>query len=92
MEVTVTFFGPLAEQAGCDSIELSFSKEQTFGDLLDEIGHRFGERFHKRIWDSAENNFKAGILIIGKGRDLDKRKTPLMAGEEIKIVPVFAGG
>lgn len=92
MKVTVAFFGPLAEQVGHGTVQFEFSHQATYGDLLNEIGNRFGSRFHKRIWDSQENTFKAGILIIGEGRDLDAREAPLRDGEEIKIVPVFGGG
>ncbi len=92
IKITVIFFGPLAEQAGAKTMQFDLPKGSTYGDLLDDIGHRFGHRFHKRIWDSRENVFKAGILSIGLGRDLDSRDMLLNADEEIKIVPVSAGG
>ena len=45
-----------------------------------------------RIWDSEANVFKAGILTIGSGRDLDSRETRLTEGEEIKVLPMLGGG
>ena len=92
MRVTVMFFGPLGEQAGQETVQFDLPKGGTYGDLLDEIGNRFGQQFHERIWDAQENDFKAGILIVGTGRDLDSRETPLIDGEEIKIVPILGGG
>jgi molybdopterin converting factor small subunit len=90
--ITVVFFGPLAAQAGEKTIQFDLPTGSTYGDLLDDIGRQFGHRFHTRIWDSRENEFGAGILSIGAGRDLDSRDAPLNDGEEIKIVPVSAGG
>ena len=92
MKVTVTFFGPLGEQAGQETTQFDLPQGGTYGDLLDEIGNRFGNKFHERIWDAKENVFKPGILIVGTGRDLDSRDTSLIDGEEIKIVPILGGG
>ena len=92
MKVTVMFFGPLGEQAGQQTVHFSLPKGSTYGDLLDEIGNQFGNKLHERIWDTQENVFKAGILVVGTGRDLDSRDTSLNDGEEIKIVPILGGG
>ena len=92
MKVTVVFFGPLADQTGQKISTFDLPEGANYGDLLDNIGQRFSHRFHERIWDPEENSFTAGILVIGAGRDLESRETPLIDGEEIKIVPVFAGG
>ena len=92
MKVTVTFFGPLGEQAGEETVQFDLPQGATFGDLLVDIGHRFGDRFHERVWDHEANIFMPGILTVGTGRDLDSRSTPLMDGEEIKIVPLLGGG
>ena len=92
MKVTVTFFGPLGEQTGEETVRFDLPKGATFGDLLDDIGDRFGNRFHERIWDPEAKIFKPGILIVGTGRDLDSRDTPLLDDEEIKIVPILGGG
>lgn len=92
ISVTVTFFGPLGEQIGEKTTSFEFSQGSVYGDLLLEIGRRFGDRFHRKIWDTEHYEFKAGILVIGEGRDLETRDTPLVDGENIRIIPVFAGG
>ena len=92
MKVKVMFFGPLGEQAGQETAQFDLPQESTYGDLLDQIGNRFGHQFHERIWNAQENVFKPGILIVGTGRDLDSRDTSLIDGEEIKIVPILGGG
>jgi molybdopterin converting factor small subunit len=92
MQVTIKFFGPIAEQVEQERVTFSFSEGATYGHLLDEIGKRFGHRLHERLWDAEQRIFKAGILAVGAGRDLNRRETPLKDGEEIKIVPLLGGG
>ena len=92
MLVVVKFLGPLSEQTGQEKWEFSLDRGATFGHLLEEIGKRFGHRFHERFWDASQKTFKAGILALGDGRDLNTRDIPLKDGEEIKIVPLLGGG
>ena len=92
MKVTVSFMGPLREYAGESRVEFALPGEATFGLVLDEIGRRFGDRLPPRIWDSEARAFKAGILTIGTGRDLDSRETAVLDGEEIKVLPMLGGG
>jgi len=92
MEVTVHFIGPLIEYTGQRTLRFSFSDGALYGALLDEFDQRFGDRFPETMWDRNQRFFKKGILVVGAGRDLDSPETPLMDGEEIKIVPVLAGG
>jgi len=92
MEVTVRFMGPLAEYTGVRTIRMMFSGAGMYGEVLDEIDRQFGALFPEAMWDREQKLFKKGILVIGAGRDLDSRETPLKDGEEIKLVPVFGGG
>jgi molybdopterin converting factor small subunit len=92
MRVSVTFAGPLGDYVGERTVQFDLPPEASYGALLREIGSRFGERFPPRIWDEGASDFKAGILVIGAGRDLDSPSIPLMDGEEIKVLPLLAGG
>ena len=92
MKVTVQFMGPLRDFVGKQTAEFDFPERVTYGVLLEEIGRRFGQCFPEKIWDANGGGFKAGILIMGKGRDLDDRETLLMDGEEIKVLPLLGGG
>lgn len=92
MDVTVTFIGPMIEFTGERKVLFSFSDGALFGALLDEFDRHFGDRFPEDMWDRNERFFKKGILVVGMGRDLESRDTPLTDGEEIKIVPAFGGG
>ncbi len=92
MRVMVMFMGPLAGYVGQKAVQFDLPQGAIYGDLLDEIGRRFGAKFPERIWDNKANVFKPGILIVGEERDLESRETPLVEGEEIKVVPLAAGG
>jgi len=92
MKVIVKFFGPLGEQIGRESVAIELSPGAVFGHLLEALGERFGSRFQAGLWDAEQKAFKAGILVIGAGRDLNDRDMPLQDGEESKIVPLLGGG
>lgn len=92
MKVSVRFFGPLAQLVGQEVADFSLPEGATYGLLLDGIHRRFGHRLHERLWDREAKSFRSGILVIGDGRDLDSGDSPLRDGEEIKVVPVLAGG
>lgn len=84
--------GPLKDYVGEQRAEFDLPDRAVYGVLLDEIGRRFGQCFPEKIWDTKGRDFKAGILIMGTGRDLDDRATLLTEGEEIKVLPLLAGG
>jgi molybdopterin converting factor small subunit len=92
MRVRVTFVGPLGDYVGERTVPFDLPPGSSYGALLEEIGSRFGGNFPPRIWDERATDFKAGILVIGAGRDLDSRSIPLLEGEEIKVLPLLAGG
>lgn len=92
MKVTVMFLGPLAQFVGRETVPFDLPDGATYGDLLDDIGNRFGERLHERIWDNEAHAFRAQILVVGTGRDHEARETPLFENEEIKIIPFLPGG
>ena len=92
MKITVQFMGPLRDYVGEKTVEFDLAEQATYGALLEEIGHRFGHCFPEKIWDSNGGGFKAGILIMGTGRDLEDRETLLNEDEEVKILPLLGGG
>lgn len=92
MKVTVRFMGPLREFAGGDALELELPEGSSYGQVLQEIDRRLGGRLPARIWDSAAKDFKAGILVMGVGRDLTDHSAVLRDGEEIKVLPMLGGG
>ena len=77
---------------GEQTAEFELPDQASYGVLLDEIGRRFGQCFPEKIWDTNGGGFKAGILIMGTGRDLDDPATRLMDDEEIKVLPMLGGG
>ena len=84
--------GPLKDYVGEQTAEFELPDQASYGLLLDVIGRRFGRCFPEKIWDTNGGGFKAGILIMGTGRDLDDPATRLMDDEEIKVLPMLGGG
>ena len=92
MKVVVRFMGPLKDFVGEENVPFDLPGQATYGALLEEIGHRFGHCFPEKIWDTDNSCFKAGILVMGTGRDLDDPSTHLTDDEEIKVLPMLGGG
>jgi len=84
--------GPLKDYVGQQIAEFDLPDRSPYGALLDEIGRRFGHCFPEKIWDTDNSCFKAGILIMGTGRDLEDPATQLMDDEGIKVLPMLGGG
>ncbi len=92
MRVTVQFMGPLKDFVGEQTAEFDFPVQVKYGDLLEEIGSRFGHCFPEKIWDTNGGGFKPGILVMGDGRDLEDPETLLEDGEAIRVLPLLGGG
>jgi molybdopterin converting factor small subunit len=92
MKVTVQFMGPMKDFVGEQTAEFDFPEPVKYGDLLREIGSRFGHCFPEKIWDTNGGGFKPGILVMGTGRDLDDPEALLIDGERIRVLPLLGGG
>ena len=92
MRITVMFLEPLAHLVGRDTVRFDLPRGAVYGDLLDDIGRRFGDRLQDRFWDRASNCFKEQVLVTGTTRDYSDRDTPLAESENIKVIPFLAGG
>ena len=92
MEVNVLLFGALQQQIGQKKIHFSLPPEARFGDLLDEIGRRFGNRISGYLWDAESHEFKPGVRAVAERGFLESREAPLRDGEEIRIFPSMGGG
>ena len=92
MKVTVTFLGILRQEAGRDTLVLDLPAGAVFGDVLDAIGRQLGDRLGNRVWNAETRAFRPGVNVIGEGRALDSRTTPLKEGESIQVLPVVGGG
>ena len=92
MKVLVRFMGPLKDFVGEENVPFDLPDQATYGALLVEIGQRFGHCFPDKIWDTENSCFRAGLLIMGTGRDLEDPETVLMDDEEIKVLPMLGGG
>ena len=92
MLVKVHFMGPLGLAIGQKVVDFDLEDGASYGALLREIGRRFATQFPKGLWDETNNRFKAGVLTIGAGRDLDDPETLLREEESIRFVPMLIGG
>jgi MoaD family protein len=77
--VRVRLFAALREAAGASEVEAS---GRTAGELADDLGRRFGERFAAvaAVSSFVVNGERAGA------------ETPVAQGDEVAILPPVSGG
>ncbi|MGW8302643.1 MAG: hypothetical protein ACWGNO_11270 [Desulfobacterales bacterium] len=92
MKVNITFCGPLARYTGIDKTQIELSEIGCFGDLLSEVGRRYGPNMPSLIWDAERGSFTHHILAMKGFKNLTDLKEPLNNGEEIKFFLIMVGG
>ncbi len=84
--------GTLAKYAGVDSAEIELRDGARYGDLLSEVGKRYGRNFPTKCWDSEKCEFIKPISAVGSAGDIEARDTPLSQNEEIHFLIPISGG
>ena len=92
MKVKVNFLGVLSKYTGIETVEFDLGDGALYGDLLEEIGARFGDKLPEKCWDSEKVEFIKPINAIGSSGDIEERDTPLEGHEEIHILLPISGG
>jgi molybdopterin converting factor small subunit len=92
MQITVIFIGPLADLVGRDTVTFELPHGAVYGDLLDDIGSRFGDKLQDRFWNHEATCFNEQVLVTGTDRDYNDHDMPLVENENIRIIPFLAGG
>ena len=92
MRITVIFFNIVKQYAGVPGMEVELNDDASLGELLQEVGRRFGDKFPAWLWDPQNEAFNPSILVFvdnGQGRDLTCR---LHDGSEVSLAVGLAGG
>ncbi len=92
MKIKINFLGMLSNYTGVESIEIDLGDDARYGDLLMEVGARFGDKLPERCWDSDKNEFIKPISAFGTAGDIEDRDTPLAGNEEIHFLMPVSGG
>lgn len=77
--MNVRLFAALREIAGDAHVEAS---GKTVGDVVDELGRRYGERFAQIA--------AVGSFVVNGERAT--RETPIAEGDEVALLPPVSGG
>ena len=92
MKVKVNFVGTLSKYPGVESVEIELLDGARYGDLLRELGARYGDKFPRKCWDTSKNEFVKPISAIGSKGDIETTDTPLSENEEIYFLIPISGG
>jgi molybdopterin converting factor small subunit len=92
MKIKINFMGMLSKYTGVESVDIELPDDARYGDLLDEIGARYGADLPEKCWDRNANEFIKPISAIGSNGDVELRDTPLTGTDEIHILIPISGG
>jgi molybdopterin converting factor small subunit len=94
MKITAVFNGILANYIGMKRAEFDLTAGAKYADLLNAIGHNYGEKMPEQLWNKKQVKFEAAILATRDARRLNPFKlgTPLKEGDEINFFISLAGG
>ena len=92
MKIKVNFLGMLSNYTGVESVDFDLNDDAVYGDLLEEVAARFGDKLPKRCWSASRKEFKKPINAIGSNGDIEERDTPLAGHDEIHFLMPVSGG
>jgi len=92
MMVRLRVFGVLSQYVGGIHQAVDLPAGATLGDLLAEIGRRWGEQLPEQLWDHAAGRFRGAVILRAGGSDLHELGAPLPEGQEVAILVPMAGG
>jgi molybdopterin converting factor small subunit len=92
MKIKVNFMGTLSKYAGVESVDIDLDDDACYGDLLEEIGRRYGDKLPKKCWDPDKVEFIKPINAIGSNGDIEERDTLLAGHEEVYFLLPISGG
>ena len=84
---------PLTLRRFCDNLESVEVSAETVGEAIIALHHRFNGIRERLLDDSG--NIRGSVLIFVNQEDirfLDQQCTPLKSGDQVSIIPAFAGG
>ena len=93
MVVRLRVFGVLSQYMGGIHQAVDLPAGATLGDLLAEIGRRWGEALPEQLWVAeGAGRFRGAVILRAGGSDLHDLGAPLPEGQEVAILMPMAGG
>ncbi|NND82838.1 MAG: MoaD/ThiS family protein [Gammaproteobacteria bacterium] len=82
--IKARFFAQLAEDAGCDTLELEFKAGVTARKLLDEL--------EPRIAAPGIDTLRHDVVLLSINQVMAEWDAELSDGDEVGFLPPFSGG
>lgn len=90
IEVTAVYHAVFEELAGRPGEQIAL-EQSSFGALLEQLDRRYGRRFGDTLLDRGTGYFKAGMIALANGRQLEP-STALADGDEVVFLVAMSGG
>jgi MoaD family protein len=100
-KVSLRIYAPLAQQSGVSGGAGSLTLEEEIGEgehvrsLLDRLADRYGERFREALFHAETGQIRLHLVVLVNGQSLASRQgveTELRDGDEVVLLPAYAGG
>lgn len=95
MKVHVHYLGPIRVQLNKREEEVEVAANTSVLQLLKNLSDAYGESFRKEVLNDKESEVGEGLVITINGVALGQiggLTTTLKEGDEIMLLPFFAGG
>ncbi len=92
MKVTLTYYGQLRQIAGVESQSSEYPHPIGLGDLIADLGKRYGPDFGKILFDES-NRLRPSVIILLNDALVAREPLPLLKdGDKVVLLPAIAGG
>ena len=95
MKVQVQYLGLIRLHLGRKSDDVLLKERASVLDLLKALSDKYGDWFRKEILDDKKQNIIEEVVVSVNGRaigQLGGLSTILKDGDEVALLPLFAGG
>jgi molybdopterin converting factor small subunit len=90
IEIKAVYHAVFEELAGRPGEQITID-QSNFGALIEQLDLRYGHSFGDTLLDRRTGYFKAGVIALANGRQLEP-STALADGDEVFFLVAMAGG
>lgn len=93
MKITIVYFGPFRDITGIKEEDFECDEEIILENLVEELGQKYGEKFHDEIFKNGVVKEHISILVDGQEfRTLKNFQTPVRDGNRVAFFFAIGGG
>jgi MoaD family protein len=95
VKIKIRYLGQISAVVNKRGEETEVSSKTTVSTLLKQLANRYGKAFEEEVFEEEGKTVREGIIVTVNGRSIGQLqgiKTRLNVGDEVTLLPLFAGG